>query len=109
MTKFLALTVALLLFAACSTPEPVLTTVRHRVVMPEESMFQCETVQSFPESRTLTDLQVARLLVELHQNNVRCRNSLESVKAFLERAQQETESPSPAESSDGPPRRRSVR
>lgn len=109
MTKSLALLVVLLVFTACSSPEPVLTTVRHRVVMPEESMFQCDTVQSFPESRTLTDLQVARLLVELHQNNVRCRNSIESIKAFLERAQQEAEAPPPAESSDGPPRRRPIR
>ena len=73
-----------ILIAGCSSGEPPVTTVRHRVVLPEESMYACDTVERFPDSRTLTDLQVARLLVELHQNNVRCRNSIETIRRFLE-------------------------
>ena len=76
-----------LLLSACGSTDPVvLTSTRHQVVVPEESMFSCDVVSQFPEPRTLTDLQVARLLVELHQNNVRCRNSLTAVRHFLEDA-----------------------
>lgn len=76
----------LLAVTACAQPDPVVTSQRYRVVVPEESMFQCDWVERFPESRTLTDLQVARLLVELHQNNIRCRNSIQSIRNFLEDA-----------------------
>lgn len=76
-----------LLLSACASPDPVVvTSTKYRVVVPEESMFACDTVSRFPESRTLTDLQVARLLVELHQNNVRCRNSMQAIRHFLEDA-----------------------
>ena len=78
---------ALLLLTACTSPEPVVvTSTKYRVVMPEDSMFTCETVSRFPEPRTLTDLQVARLLAELHQNNVRCRNSMQAIRQFLDDA-----------------------
>jgi len=78
---------AVLLLTACASPEPVVvTSTKYRVVVPEESMFACETVSRFPEPRTLTDLQVARLLAELHQNNVRCRNSMQAIRQFLDDA-----------------------
>lgn len=83
MSRVLVAALAVLL-AGCSSVEPTVITVRHRVVLPEESMYACDTVERFPDSRTLTDLQVARLLVDLHQNNVRCRNSMETIRRFLE-------------------------
>lgn len=80
----------LLLLAACSSEfEPTVT--RHVVVMPEESMFSCNTVERFPDHRSLTDLQVARLLVELHQNNVQCKNSMTTIRQFLENARSRIE------------------
>lgn len=89
-----------LLLSACgSTDSVVVTSTKYRVVMPDENMFACETVSQFPEARTLTDLQVARLLVELHQNNVRCRNSMVAIRHFLEDAKIRVE-----EGRDPPPR-----
>jgi uncharacterized protein YcfL len=70
----------------CSYNEPTITTVRHRVVLPEESMYTCSIIEQFPASRSLTDVQVARLLVELHQNNIQCRNSIITIRHFLESA-----------------------
>lgn len=112
--RFLPL-LGVLFLAACS-PNPTVTTTRHIVVLPQESLYSCEIVKTFPDSRTLTDLQVARLLVELHQNNVRCRNSIESIRKFLEdsRAQveegREPQSVPPLElTSEGTPRRRPIR
>lgn len=76
-----------LLLSACgSTDSVVVTSTKYRVVVPDETMFACDSVSQFPEARTLTDLQVARLLVELHQNNVRCRNSVVAIRQFLEDA-----------------------
>lgn len=78
---------AALLLSACASPDPVVvTSTKYRVVVPDENMFACDTVSQFPEPRTLTDLQVARLLVDLHQNNVRCRNSIVAIRHFLEDA-----------------------
>jgi hypothetical protein len=75
-----------LLLSACASDPVVVTSTKYRVVMPEEGMFTCDTVSRFPEPRTLTDLQVARLLVDLHQNNIRCRNSMQAIREFLEDA-----------------------
>lgn len=75
---------ALILLSACASDPVVVTSTKYRVVIPDESMFACDVVSQFPEARTLTDLQVARLLVELHQNNVRCRNSIVAIRQFLE-------------------------
>ena len=75
-----------LFLSACASDPVVVTSTKYRVVMPEESMFSCDAVSRFPEPRTLTDLQVARLLVDLHQNNVRCRNSMRAIRDFLEDA-----------------------
>jgi hypothetical protein len=112
---------ALLLLTACASPEPVVvTSTKYRVVMPEDSMFTCETVSRFPEPRTLTDLQVARLLAELHQNNVRCRNSMQAIRQFLDDAKirveegrepparPETPVPAPAAPTSEQPRQRRV-
>jgi hypothetical protein len=112
---------AVLLLTACASPEPaVVTSTKYRVVMPEESMFACETVSRFPEPRTLTDLQVARLLAELHQNNVRCRNSMQAIRQFLDDAKirveegrepparPETPAPAPVEPTSEQPRQRRV-
>ena len=79
------------LVSACASEPAVVTTTRYRVVMPDESMFACDTVSRFPEARTLTDLQVARLMVELHQNNIRCRNNMNAIHQFLEDAKTRVE------------------
>ena len=81
-----ALGAGLLLSACGSTDTVVVTSTQYRVVVPDSTMFACDTVSQFPEARTLTDLQVARLLVELHQNNVRCRNSIVAIRNFLDDA-----------------------
>lgn len=76
---------ALLLLSACGDTA-VVTSVRHTVVMPQENMFECNVVEVFPESSTLTDLQVARLLIRLYENNIGCKNSIDALRRFLEAA-----------------------
>lgn len=107
MKRLSAICLAVLL-AACAS-DPVVTSTRYRVVLPEESMYSCETVSQFPNPRTLTDLQVARLLVDLHQNNVRCRNSMDAIRQFLEDAKVRIETGEEAPARPTPQRRVPIR
>lgn len=77
------------LLASCAR-EQVIRTTQHIVVMPEEALFNCPS-PDLPESRTLTDVQVARLIVQLYQNNATCKNSMIALRQFLETAQRTTQ------------------
>lgn len=98
-----------LMVSACASEPAVVTTTKYRVVMPDESMFACDTVTRFPEARTLTDLQVARLMVELHQNNIRCRNNMSAIRQFLEDAKSRVETGEESPARPMPQRRVPIR
>jgi hypothetical protein len=86
MRMFLIL--SLLLLSACGNETMTIRSTRNVVVTPDEGVYNCQVVDTFPESATLTDSQVARLIVTLYQNNVQCRNSIDAIKSFLENARQ---------------------
>jgi hypothetical protein len=88
--KFLSLA-ALLVLAACSNDQPVVTSTRHVAVVPQEHMFECNIIETFPEPTTLTDLQVARLILQLYENNRVCRNSINVLRTFLDSAKRSLE------------------
>ena len=78
----------IILLSGCAS-EPThqfITKQKQVVVLPDEKMYKCPTVTSFPDSKSLTDIQVAKLLIKLHSNNLEFKNSLAAVKAFLEKA-----------------------
>jgi hypothetical protein len=79
-----------LFLMACGTDDLVVRSTQHQVVMPEESMFNCPTVDQLPATRTLTDVQVARLIVQLYQNNTICKNSMTTLRQFLDNARSTT-------------------
>lgn len=81
----------ILFLTACSADSVVVRSPRHMVVMPDEGMFTCAIADTFPASETLTDIQVARFIVRLYQNNVQCRNSLDAIRTFLENAKKVAE------------------
>lgn len=87
--KYIMLGLLALVTVACSS-EQVVTNTRYIVVMPAESMFECELTR-LPESSRLTDAQIARLLVEMHQNTARCRNNIRAIRTFLEETKQRLE------------------
>lgn len=74
------------LFLAGCQSQNVIRTNQFLVVMPEESMFTCERFTNFPNTQTLTDIQVARMLLELYELNTVCKNSIDSIRTFLEEA-----------------------
>lgn len=81
----------LLLLTACNTTPQVISSKEIVVVIPDNSFFNCPTLESFPNPEKLTDVQVARLILELYKDNKICKNSLESIKTFLEEAKRKAE------------------
>lgn len=81
--KKIILLLAVVLLASCNDQTQVVTTYRHMVVHPDEAMYYCPVVKQFPNWKTLTDSQVAKLVVQLHKNNLTCKSSIESIRKFL--------------------------
>jgi len=75
---------SLLLLVGCSNQSFTIRSTQNVLVTPEEGMYNCEVVDTFPDTTTLTDTQVARFIVTLYQNNVQCRNSIDAIRTFLE-------------------------
>ena len=86
--KILLTTILSLSLAGCAStmPPQVLTKTELQVVMPERTMFYCQNVRRFPNSETLTDVQVAKLLVELHSKNTECQKNMNAIYNFLNEA-----------------------
>jgi len=114
MSKFFFIFIILIFLVGCTNPQ-IITRQNHTVVIPQDSFFECNTIQSFPDHNSLTDLQVARLLVELYQNNMQCKNSIEAIRTFLHDAKRRLENneTTPNQTIESPstnsPRRRPIR
>jgi len=84
MIKYLFLLLPLFIIA-CSDPEVQVITKQKLVpVVPDAALYICPTVTRFPDTKTLTDIQVARLIAQLYSNNNICKNSLDSIRDFIE-------------------------
>ena len=77
---------SLLVLVGCGNTPLTIRSTQNVLVTPEEGMYNCEVVDTFPNTTTLTDSQVARLIVTLYQNNMQCRNSIDAIRTFLENA-----------------------
>jgi hypothetical protein len=86
--RILLAVITSLTLAGCAKelPPQFITKTEIRVVVPEKSMFYCQNVRRFPNPETLTDVQVAKLLVELHSKNTECQKNMNSVYKFLDEA-----------------------
>ncbi|QIG66050.1 hypothetical protein phiOC_p408 [Ochrobactrum phage vB_OspM_OC] len=94
MKKILVGLMMLFAVSACTlTPKPqiIIRTV-HTVVIPDEAMYNCPVMRRYPNFKTLTDGQIAKLLVELDNNNRTCRASLDAIKKYLEESKRKIES-----------------
>lgn len=83
MKKYLLLAFALFL-AGCNDQQQVITTYKYMVVHPDEAMYQCPVLKEFPNWKTLTDAQVAKVVIQLYKNNLTCKSSLEAIKQFID-------------------------
>ena len=80
--------IATLTLAGCAKAPPpqVITKTELQVVVPGKNMFYCQNVRRFPNPETLTDVEVAKLLVELHAKNTECQKNMNAVYKFLDEA-----------------------
>lgn len=87
--------------ASCNSAAGPTTVVKYEVVTPRKSIYDCPLYKEFPNADTLTDVQVAKTIVKLYKNNVRCKNSINAIEKFLNNAKATVEGPDPQE--DAPP------
>ena len=87
MKKIIPLLIAVLL-VGCNDQNQILTSYKYMVVHPDEAMYNCPVLKEFPNWKTLTDSQVAKVVVQLHKNNLTCKSSIESIRKFLDDADQ---------------------
>jgi hypothetical protein len=81
--KNIFLILFVMLLAGCNEQTQVVTTYKYMVVHPAEAMYYCPVLKEFPNWKTLTDSQVAKLIVHLQRNNLTCKSSIESIRKFL--------------------------
>ena len=81
-----------LFLAGCQTSSQIITSKEQVVIEPPSSMYNCPSPVYIPKPEALTDLQVARLVAELHKDNGICKNSLSSIKKFITEAKSTVES-----------------
>ena len=86
MRILIAVAATLALAGCASKPAQVITKTELQVYVPDRSMFYCQNVRRFPNPDTLTDAQVAKLLVELHSKNTECQKNMNAVYKTLEEA-----------------------
>ena len=88
MRKYLLLT---LFLGGCQTPE-IIARDKNVVVMPDSALFdQCQAVPVLPDAEKLTDLDIAKLVVDLYRSATSCHDTLQSIKDFLNKAKTDTE------------------
>lgn len=81
-----------LLLVACGESDIQVVTKEKLVpIVPDDSMYICPVVKAFPDTKTLTDIQVARLIAQLYNNNMTCKNSMESIKKYVSQAKERLE------------------
>lgn len=93
MKKLIVILSALTLAGCATAPPPqVIVKTEQVVIMPDKALFNCPNVRRFPDPDKLTDVQVAKLLVTLHQNNTNCQKNINSIYQFLDGAKRSAES-----------------
>ena len=84
--------VAMLALAGCaSKPPQVITKTELQVYVPDRSLFYCQNVRRFPNPETLSDAQVAKLLVELHTKNTECQKNINAIYKTLDEAKKKAD------------------
>jgi PBP1b-binding outer membrane lipoprotein LpoB len=93
MRVLFAIAIALVLTGCAKAPPPqFITKTELQVYVPDKTMFYCQNVRRFPNPDTLTDVQVAKLIVELHKKNTECQKNMNAVYKTLDQAKKTAES-----------------
>lgn len=84
--------ISALLLCGCNTVTPNIITNRATVVVPADSMYACPVLTNLPKVDTLTDVEVAKVMVELYKDNRMCRSSMNAIRKYLADAKARIES-----------------
>lgn len=91
MKKLLLISIMLSLASCASTDSWQPTVTKYKVVMPDRDLYSCPLYRKFPNYKTLTDVQVAKMIRDLYKNNVNCKNAITTLENFLKDAKVVTE------------------
>jgi hypothetical protein len=75
-----------LLLAGCASDPIKLLSPEYKVVKIPETLYDCPTIKKFPDADKLTNQQVGSLLIKVQKNNMVCKNSLDSIKKYMDEA-----------------------
>lgn len=83
-SKYLVL-IGMVLVSGCDTSkiEPKYITEKPVVFIPDNRFFTCPTIDQYPNPATLTDEQVAEILITLDSNNRICKKSINAIRTQL--------------------------
>jgi hypothetical protein len=76
-----------LLLAGCASDPIKLVAPEYKVVKIPEDFYNCPITTKFPKAENLTNQQVGSLLLTVQQNNIKCKNSLDNIKRYMEEAE----------------------
>jgi len=91
--RLIAVTVVAAALAGCAKAPPPQTLIKTEqvVIVPDRTLFNCPNVRRFPNPETLTDAEVAKLLVTLHKNNTDCQKNINTIWKTLDAAKKTAE------------------
>ena len=88
----------MLMLAACSDsalqPQFVVRNKFIAIDVPA-NLYYCPVIVKFPSTVNMTDIEVARLLVQLQKNNISCANSMAAIQSYLSNAKLALEQQTP--------------
>lgn len=72
--------------AGCAGTSSIVQTEKLTIADVPDSLWNCPTVQKLPSTASLTEAEVAKLVVILYKNNVTCKNSETAIRKYLAQA-----------------------
>ena len=72
--------------SGCASVPQVLTKEKLVVIEPDRSMYNCPAITRYPNPDTLTDVEVAKLLVMMERSNSECKRNMKAIQIFIEQA-----------------------
>lgn len=100
MKRILIIPLLLALTACNSVGSFQPTVTKYKVVTPDAAMYDCPIFKKWPNADKLTDVDVAKLIVKLYKNNVRCKNTVDGIQKFLEKSKTTVEGPQVEQKTD---------
>lgn len=84
MTKLLLAVGALALVAGCSTTKLPPTNTQYVIIEPPSALLRCPQLNTIPDADTLTNAQVAQVIITLDKNNKICALNMSKIRQFID-------------------------